>query len=210
MIVQSDSINFYSFFSHYRKPNTRCLRATLIHWSSLRPQTPNRVDLVPPSIQTLPSSMIVGATNSTQFKVWALRLTLEMFVAPHQLSQLSRMDRVWHYYVIYCHIHIWYRHENVSGYYRTSAYFFSKLFCDLLPYRTFPVIIYGTIVYWMMGEILTTLCVIKSPPRLYPCWRFYYYTTHYTTQSFDFECLIFNIDVNKVDNLISKEKLRPY
>lgn len=44
------------------------------------------------------------------------------------------------------------RHENVSGYYRTSAYFFSKLFCDLLPYRTFPVIIYGTIVYWMMGE----------------------------------------------------------
>ncbi|KAF6035126.1 ABCG2 [Bugula neritina] len=44
-------------------------------------------------------------------------------------------------------------HENISGYYRTSAYFFSKLFCDLLPYRTFPVIIYGTIVYWMMGLV---------------------------------------------------------
>ncbi|XP_067937873.1 broad substrate specificity ATP-binding cassette transporter ABCG2-like isoform X2 [Watersipora subatra] len=44
-------------------------------------------------------------------------------------------------------------HENVSGYYRTSAYFFSKLFCDLLPYRTFPVILYGTIVYWMMGLV---------------------------------------------------------
>lgn len=58
------------------------------------------------------------------------------------------------------------RHENVSGYYRVSAYFFSKLFCDLLPYRTFPVIIFGTITYWMMGQCLITPFT-PPPPACY-------------------------------------------
>ncbi|XP_065906205.1 broad substrate specificity ATP-binding cassette transporter ABCG2-like isoform X2 [Dysidea avara] len=42
-------------------------------------------------------------------------------------------------------------HQNVSGYYRVSAYFFAKVVCDLLPIRLFPVVFYTTITYWMIG-----------------------------------------------------------
>ncbi|NXK11818.1 ABCG2 protein, partial [Herpetotheres cachinnans] len=43
-------------------------------------------------------------------------------------------------------------HEYISGYYRTSAYFISKLMADLIPMRTIPSIIFICITYFMLGK----------------------------------------------------------
>ncbi|NXT00749.1 ABCG2 protein, partial [Jacana jacana] len=43
-------------------------------------------------------------------------------------------------------------HEYISGYYRTSVYFISKLMADLLPMRTLPSIIFTCIIYFMLGK----------------------------------------------------------
>ncbi|KAG7265330.1 hypothetical protein CRUP_021639 [Coryphaenoides rupestris] len=40
---------------------------------------------------------------------------------------------------------------NANGYYRTSVYFLSKIFADLIPNRILPVIAFSTISYYMMG-----------------------------------------------------------
>uniref|UniRef100_A0A3B4BCB4 ABC transporter domain-containing protein n=1 Tax=Periophthalmus magnuspinnatus TaxID=409849 RepID=A0A3B4BCB4_9GOBI len=42
-------------------------------------------------------------------------------------------------------------HENSSGYYRTSVYFLSKIFADLLPNRIIPIVVFSAIAYYMMG-----------------------------------------------------------
>ncbi|XP_036619302.1 broad substrate specificity ATP-binding cassette transporter ABCG2 [Trichosurus vulpecula] len=42
-------------------------------------------------------------------------------------------------------------HEYVSGYYRVSSYFFSKLLADLLPMRMLPSVIFTCITYFMLG-----------------------------------------------------------
>uniref|UniRef100_H3DR92 ATP-binding cassette, sub-family G (WHITE), member 2c n=1 Tax=Tetraodon nigroviridis TaxID=99883 RepID=H3DR92_TETNG len=42
-------------------------------------------------------------------------------------------------------------HENSSGYYRTSVYFLSKIFADLLPNRIVPIFVFSAIAYFMMG-----------------------------------------------------------
>ncbi|KAL9852905.1 broad substrate specificity ATP-binding cassette transporter ABCG2 isoform 1-T1 [Geothlypis trichas] len=42
-------------------------------------------------------------------------------------------------------------HEYISGYYRISVYFISKLMADLIPIRTMPSIIFTCIVYFMLG-----------------------------------------------------------
>ncbi|XP_029019043.1 broad substrate specificity ATP-binding cassette transporter ABCG2b [Betta splendens] len=42
-------------------------------------------------------------------------------------------------------------HENSSGYYRTSVYFLSKIFADLLPNRLIPITAFSAIAYYMMG-----------------------------------------------------------
>ncbi|NXA41269.1 ABCG2 protein, partial [Eudromia elegans] len=42
-------------------------------------------------------------------------------------------------------------HEYISGYYRTSVYFISKLMADLIPIRTLPSIIFTCITYFMLG-----------------------------------------------------------
>lgn len=42
-------------------------------------------------------------------------------------------------------------HENSGGYYRTSVYFLSKVFVDLVPNRIVPIVIFAAIVYYMMG-----------------------------------------------------------
>nr|XP_033815304.1 broad substrate specificity ATP-binding cassette transporter ABCG2 isoform X3 [Geotrypetes seraphini]XP_033815312.1 broad substrate specificity ATP-binding cassette transporter ABCG2 isoform X3 [Geotrypetes seraphini]XP_033815321.1 broad substrate specificity ATP-binding cassette transporter ABCG2 isoform X3 [Geotrypetes seraphini] len=42
-------------------------------------------------------------------------------------------------------------HEYISGYYRLSAYFFSKLMADMLPMRTLPSIIFTSVIYFMIG-----------------------------------------------------------
>ena len=41
--------------------------------------------------------------------------------------------------------------EYVSGYYRTSTFFFSKLVCDLLPMRVVPAVVFSLIAYFMTG-----------------------------------------------------------
>uniref|UniRef100_A0A8C4UGZ5 Broad substrate specificity ATP-binding cassette transporter ABCG2 n=1 Tax=Falco tinnunculus TaxID=100819 RepID=A0A8C4UGZ5_FALTI len=43
-------------------------------------------------------------------------------------------------------------HEYISGYYRTSVYFISKLLADLIPMRTLPSIIFTCIIYFMLGK----------------------------------------------------------
>ncbi|KFV90441.1 ATP-binding cassette sub-family G member 2, partial [Fulmarus glacialis] len=43
-------------------------------------------------------------------------------------------------------------HEYISGYYRVSAYFISKLMADLIPMRTIPSIIFSCIIYFMLGK----------------------------------------------------------
>ncbi|XP_017312985.1 broad substrate specificity ATP-binding cassette transporter ABCG2b isoform X2 [Ictalurus punctatus] len=42
-------------------------------------------------------------------------------------------------------------HENSSGYYRTSVYFLSKVFVDLIPNRMIPIFVFSAISYYMMG-----------------------------------------------------------
>ncbi|XP_074648861.1 broad substrate specificity ATP-binding cassette transporter ABCG2-like isoform X2 [Tubulanus polymorphus] len=42
-------------------------------------------------------------------------------------------------------------HENVSGFYRVSAYFLAKVFCDILPTRCIPAFFFAPIVYFMVG-----------------------------------------------------------
>jgi ATP-binding cassette subfamily G (WHITE) protein 2 len=42
-------------------------------------------------------------------------------------------------------------HETISGYYRVSAYFFAKLFCDIIPQRFFPIVLFAIISYFLIG-----------------------------------------------------------
>jgi ATP-binding cassette subfamily G (WHITE) protein 2 len=63
-------------------------------------------------------------------------------------------------------------HECSSGFYRVSAYFFAKVFCDILPMRIVPLSVFTVITYFMVGLqqnvakffiywfvlLLTTLC----------------------------------------------------
>uniref|UniRef100_A0A673N8L4 ATP-binding cassette, sub-family G (WHITE), member 2a n=1 Tax=Sinocyclocheilus rhinocerous TaxID=307959 RepID=A0A673N8L4_9TELE len=42
-------------------------------------------------------------------------------------------------------------HEHISGYYRVSVYFLSKILSDILTLRTIPAIIFSCVVYWMIG-----------------------------------------------------------
>ncbi|KAG8134387.1 hypothetical protein E2320_007505, partial [Naja naja] len=46
------------------------------------------------------------------------------------------------------------RHEYISGYYRVSAYFFSKLIADMMPMRTLPGIILTSLNYFTIGNSL--------------------------------------------------------
>uniref|UniRef100_A0A8C1NPU2 ATP-binding cassette, sub-family G (WHITE), member 2a n=1 Tax=Cyprinus carpio TaxID=7962 RepID=A0A8C1NPU2_CYPCA len=42
-------------------------------------------------------------------------------------------------------------HEYISGYYRVSVYFLSKILSDILTLRTIPAIIFSCVAYWMIG-----------------------------------------------------------
>ncbi|XP_078055473.1 broad substrate specificity ATP-binding cassette transporter ABCG2c [Mustelus asterias] len=42
-------------------------------------------------------------------------------------------------------------HEKASGYYRTSAYFLSKILADMIPNRIMPILTFAAISYFMMG-----------------------------------------------------------
>ncbi|XP_017158524.1 broad substrate specificity ATP-binding cassette transporter ABCG2b isoform X2 [Poecilia reticulata] len=54
-------------------------------------------------------------------------------------------------------------HENSSGYYRTSVYFLSKLFADLIPNRIIPILVFSAIAYYMMDA-----GVLKASDHLTP------------------------------------------
>ncbi|KAF3852390.1 hypothetical protein F7725_005745, partial [Dissostichus mawsoni] len=56
-------------------------------------------------------------------------------------------------------------HENSSGYYRTSVYFLSKIFADLIPNRIIPIFIFSAIAYYMMGlkpSFVAFLCFVLT------------------------------------------------
>ncbi|ESN93751.1 hypothetical protein HELRODRAFT_88257, partial [Helobdella robusta] len=42
-------------------------------------------------------------------------------------------------------------HEMHSGFYRVSVFFFSKIFCDLIPLRIVPMFLFAAITYYMIG-----------------------------------------------------------
>ncbi len=42
-------------------------------------------------------------------------------------------------------------HEKTSGFYRTSAYFLAKVFCEILPTRMVPALFYAVITAYMAG-----------------------------------------------------------
>ncbi|XP_056588352.1 broad substrate specificity ATP-binding cassette transporter ABCG2 [Triplophysa dalaica] len=42
-------------------------------------------------------------------------------------------------------------HEYISGYYRVSVYFLSKILSDIITLRTIPAIIFSCVAYWMIG-----------------------------------------------------------
>ena len=44
-----------------------------------------------------------------------------------------------------------YSHENASGYYRVSVFFFSQVITDLIAKRIIPVLLFSTITYYMIG-----------------------------------------------------------
>ena len=59
-------------------------------------------------------------------------------------------------------------HENSSGYYRVSSYYFSKLFGDLIPLRLLPIPIFVVIAYWMIGNVLV-MCNIQNTNNVLAC-----------------------------------------
>lgn len=44
-------------------------------------------------------------------------------------------------------------HENVSGFYRVSAYYISTILCDVIPMRFLPTLAFSAVVYFMLGFI---------------------------------------------------------
>jgi len=52
--------------------------------------------------------------------------------------------------------------EKAQGAYRTSAYFFAKTICDIIPMRVIPPLILGTFTFWM-----------ETHPQLDPEWIHY-------------------------------------
>jgi len=45
-------------------------------------------------------------------------------------------------------------HENSSGFYRVSAYYFAKVIGDILPLRIIPIPLFSCIAYWLIGKAL--------------------------------------------------------
>ncbi|KAL1249214.1 hypothetical protein QQF64_020219 [Cirrhinus molitorella] len=66
-------------------------------------------------------------------------------------------------------------HEYISGYYRVSVYFLSKILSDVLFLRTIPGIIFSCVVYWMIG--------LKSTPEAFFTFLFSVVLVSYTATS---------------------------
>jgi len=63
------------------------------------------------------------------------------------------------------------RHETVSGYYRTSAYFLAKLLCDVMPQRVFPIVLFAVITYFMIGTVCSALLKFTHVMQLIVHWN---------------------------------------
>lgn len=44
-------------------------------------------------------------------------------------------------------------HEYISGYYRVSVYFLSKILSDIITLRTIPAIVFSCVAYFMIGGL---------------------------------------------------------
>ncbi|RXN08400.1 ATP-binding cassette sub-family G member 2-like protein [Labeo rohita] len=66
-------------------------------------------------------------------------------------------------------------HEYISGYYRVSVYFLSKILSDVLFLRTIPGIIFSCVIYWMIG--------LKSTPAAFFIFLFSIILVSYTATS---------------------------
>ena len=53
-------------------------------------------------------------------------------------------------------------HENVSGFYRVSVFFFAKVLVDLIPMRIVPLCIYSVIAYFMVGKYDITYVLVRE------------------------------------------------
>ena len=54
----------------------------------------------------------------------------------------------------YIIIPLYFSHETGGKFYRVSAYFSSKIFCDVIPMRIIPSLVYSAVVYYMAGKAL--------------------------------------------------------
>uniref|UniRef100_A0A3P8YG95 Broad substrate specificity ATP-binding cassette transporter ABCG2 n=1 Tax=Esox lucius TaxID=8010 RepID=A0A3P8YG95_ESOLU len=50
-------------------------------------------------------------------------------------------------------------HEYISGYYRVSVYFLSKILSDIITLRTIPAIIFSCVVYFMIGQLASAFFI---------------------------------------------------
>lgn len=48
-------------------------------------------------------------------------------------------------------------HEYISGYYRVSVYFLSKILSDILTLRTLPGLVFSCVAYFMIGSCAVLL-----------------------------------------------------
>ena len=60
-----------------------------------------------------------------------------------------------------------YRHENISGFYRVSAFFLAKVFADLIPMRVIPICFYSLIVYFMVGKCSICMYIYSNTESLF-------------------------------------------
>ena len=51
------------------------------------------------------------------------------------------------------------RHEYISGYYRVSVYFLSKVLSDIFVLRTIPAAIFSVVSYFMIGTVSLPLVI---------------------------------------------------
>ncbi|XP_073679146.1 broad substrate specificity ATP-binding cassette transporter ABCG2-like [Garra rufa] len=66
-------------------------------------------------------------------------------------------------------------HEYISGYYRVSVYFLSKILSDILTLRTIPAMIFSCVAYWMIG--------LKATPEAFFIFLFSIILVSYTATS---------------------------
>uniref|UniRef100_A0A672PE21 ATP-binding cassette, sub-family G (WHITE), member 2a n=2 Tax=Sinocyclocheilus grahami TaxID=75366 RepID=A0A672PE21_SINGR len=103
---------------------------------------------------TRPKSRTITYSTSFchQFN-WVLRRTFKNLMLNPQTSfaQVSTTVYIRHSHMFLSVFELKCLTEYISGYYRVSVYFLSKILSDVLTLRTIPAIIFSCVVYWMIG-----------------------------------------------------------